>query len=80
MVGVLDNPCLLRAVVIDCRGVADAQLHLEMNLVSHVHLDLAVVFDDQVRQKLEDGAADRQVVLAEIVLYSKPEYTMAVVM
>ena len=65
MVEVLDNPCLLRAVVIDCRGVAEVQLHLEVNLVIHVHLHLAVVLDDQIRQTLEDGAADRQVALAE---------------
>ena len=65
MVEVLDNPCLLRAVVIDCRGVADVQLHLEVDLVAHVHLHLAVALDDQIRQQLEDGAAGRQVVLAE---------------
>jgi hypothetical protein len=65
IVEVLDNPCLLRAVVIDCRGVADVQLHLEVDLVAHVHLHLAVILDDQIRQTLEDGAADRQVVLAE---------------
>ena len=65
MMEVLDNPCLLRAVVIDCRGVADVQLHLEVDLVAHVHLHLAVVPDVQIHEKLEDGAADRQVVLAE---------------
>ena len=47
MVEVLDNPCRLRAVVIDCRGVADVQLHLEVDLVADVHLHLAVVLDDQ---------------------------------
>ena len=65
MVEVLDNPCLLRAVVIDCRGVADVQLHLEVDLVAHVHLQFAVVLGGQIRQNLEDGAAGRQVVLAE---------------
>ena len=65
IVEVLDNPCLLRAVVIDCRGVADAQLHLEVDLVAHVHLHLDVVLDDQVHRKLEDVAAARQIVLAE---------------
>ena len=65
IVEVLDNLCLPRAVVIDCRGIAEVQLHLEVDLVAHVHLYLAVVLDVEIRQKLEDGAADRQVVLAE---------------
>ena len=65
IVEVLENPSLRRAVVIDCRGVAGVQLHLVVDLVAHVHLRLAVVLDVQIRQKPEDGPADRQVVLAE---------------